>query len=242
MKQKYTYYLLLLIIMTFAGVGFTNAQSVSGTASTTGCITGGTITASSTGLGATPQFQLLKDGVVVAPDASNVAVYTNNTVFSSLVSGNYTLKGRADAVGTVYISANIIVANGYTPMTVITPTKTVPCTPSSAILTTNVTGGKSGYVYSIAMQSNPTVALQTSSIINATSFSFNALPVGSYLVSVTDQCGTTVTSASSISQSGALLSEIKANAVYIGKVTPGVCTDRIIIRALSNFGYVSNSS
>ncbi|PWS30561.1 hypothetical protein [Pedobacter paludis] len=240
MKQKYTYYIFLLVTFVFAGFISARAQTITGTVSTSGCLTGGSINAASTGLGPSPQYQLLKDGVVVAPDASNPTLYTNTSTFSSLVSGSYVLRGRVDAAGTVYTSAVITVNNGYVPMTVVTPTKTVPCVPSSAVLTTTVSGGKGGYIYSIAKQSAPGTALQTSAVTNASTFSFAALPVDSYLISVTDNCGSTVTSASSISQSGPLLSDIKANAITIGKVNPGLCGDKILFRALGVFTYVSN--
>ncbi|PWS29864.1 hypothetical protein DF947_21235 [Pedobacter paludis] len=217
------------------------AQTVSGTATTTGCSSGGTITATQTGLGATPQYQLLLAGTVVAPVAGDATQFTNSNVFTSLISGSYTLKGRASAAGTVYTSSAITVANGYTAMNVVTPTKTTPCATGTVALVTTVTGGKANYVYSIASQSAPGTALQTSTATSALTFTFNALPVGAYIVSVTDNCGATVTSATSITQSGATINQIFPQSFVIGRSVAGDCSNKIIIRAKDNFAYVGQT-
>lgn len=101
------------MLLLFAVTGFTGnnayAQSVTGTASTTNCLNGGIVTANSTVLGATPQYQLLKSGLVVAPVSGNASQFTNVNVFAGLEDGSYTVKARADIAGAVYTSANITV-------------------------------------------------------------------------------------------------------------------------------------
>lgn len=65
----------LLPVMEFTGFDVF-AQTVTGVPSNTGCSNSGIVTASSTGLGATPQYQLLKSGVVVAPVSGNATPFT----------------------------------------------------------------------------------------------------------------------------------------------------------------------
>ncbi|RZJ72100.1 MAG: hypothetical protein EOO45_11205, partial [Flavobacterium sp.] len=137
----------------------------------------------------------------------------------------------------VYTSGNITVANGYTAMTVVTPTKTVPCTTATTTLTTTVTGGKANYIYSIAKQSAPSTPLQTSAATSALTFTFNALLPDAYIVSVTDNCGATVTSATSITQSGALISEVLPAGLVLNRLTNGDCTAKIRLHTFYGLGY-----
>ncbi|RZK60682.1 MAG: gliding motility-associated C-terminal domain-containing protein [Pedobacter sp.] len=224
MKQKFTYLLFLLTFSTIVGIGsMATAQTVSGVSTTTGCSGGGTITASSTGI-STPQYQLLQGTTVVLPDASNPTTYTNVPIFSGLTSGGYTLRARQDAVSTVYTSAIITVANGYTAMTVVTPTKVVSCATSATDLITTATGGKANYTYSIFLQGAPlgSPPIKTSGPITATTYTFSAMPIGNYLVSVTDNCGNTVTGATNISSSAVPITNIKPFSVNYLLPTGGV--------------------
>lgn len=232
--------IILIVLMLFAWIS-TMAQTVSGTPSNTGCLNSGTVTASSTGLGATPQYQLLKSGVVVAPVSGDAAQFTNTNIFTGLLSGTYTVKARAMSGGTIYTSSNITVSDGYTAMTVVTPNKTVSCSTATNTLTTTVTNGKSPFTYTIALQSSPSTILQNSGSIGASNFTFNTLGVGNYIVSVSDACGQTVTSATAITQNGALLSQIFPQTFGLGRTIAGLCTNKIVIRAKDNFAYVGGT-
>lgn len=194
MKSKITLIVLLIIlpVMSFMRNGVF-AQTVSGTASNTGCFNSGIVTASSTGLGATPQYQLLRSGVVVAPVSGDPTQFTNTNVFTGLSSGSYVVNGRAIAGGTVFSSTSITVTDGYTAMTVATPTRVADCVGGTTALTSTVTAGKAPYTYTIASQAAPSTILQSSGSISATTFTFNPLGVNNYVVSVTDDCGQTIT-------------------------------------------------
>lgn len=245
MKSKIIVFIIIILSVPFFGNNIL-AQTISGIPGNAGCLNSGIMTASSTGLGATPQYQLLKSGVVVAPVNGDPTQFTNTNVFTGLLSGSYTLKGRAISGGTVYTSSNISVTDGYTAMTVITPNKTVSCPTATNTLTTTVTKGKAPFIYSIALQSSPNTILQNSGSIAAASFTFNPLGIGDYIVNVTDACGQTVTSASSITQSGALLSQIFPQTFGLGRYNgtgsaAGLCTSKIVIRAKDNFAYVGGT-
>ncbi|MBC6113197.1 hypothetical protein H7U22_22525, partial [Pedobacter sp. CCM 8938] len=242
MKTRFTYLLFLLTFSTLIGIGnLAVAQSVSGTATTTGCSSGGTITTTQTGLGATPQYQLLLAGTVVAPVAGDATQFTNSTVFTSLVSGSYTLKGRASAASTVYTSSAITVANGYTAMNVVTPTATTPCATGTVALKATVTGGKANYIYSIKNTGTNTV-METSAATNALTYTFAALPVGNYLVTVTDNCSNAVTGATSITQSGVLISGIQPSGLVLSRATNGSCSAKIQFNSFYGLGYDSSGT
>lgn len=245
MKQKLTYLLFLLTFSSLIGVAnLAKAQSVSGTPSTTGCSGGGTIVAVPTGLGATPQFQLLQGGVVVAPVAGDATQFTNDATFTGLQSAtDYTIKARASAVGMVYTSPNITIDNGYVNMTLNTPTKVLACSGGTAALTTTLTGGKGDFVYSIATQAAPGVPLQTSLTTNALTFTFNALPAGNYLVSVTDNCGITSTGATSISNPTVSLAGIRLGSIaHVNRLTVGNCTSNFTLVNELGFRYITNNA
>ncbi len=191
MRTKITLILALLILPFINNKVF--SQAVSGTPSNTGCQNMGIVTASSTGLGATPQYQLLRNGIAVSPASGDNTQFTNNPEFTGLSSGTYVVNARATSGGTVYSSANIIVTDGYTLMTVSTPTKVANCVGGTGVLTSTVTNGKAPFTYTIATQTAPTTILQNSGSISSNTFTFNALPANSYIVSVTDSCGQTIT-------------------------------------------------
>lgn len=243
MKSKIILFLMMLIALPMISLMGNNAyaQTVAGTASTTNCLNGGSVTTSSTGLGSNPQYQLLKSGVVVEPVAGNTTQFTNTNVFSGLADGSYTVKARADASGTVYTSTAITVDDGYIALAISTLSSTIPCTTATTPLTSTInSGGKAPFTYTIALQSSPGTIIQNSGSTAATTFTFNPLSIGNYIVSVTDACGNTVTGASSITQSGATISQVRTSALEVGRLTAGSCSAKIVIRSRGNFTYVSS--
>ncbi|WP_443939200.1 gliding motility-associated C-terminal domain-containing protein [Pedobacter sp. MW01-1-1] len=209
-------------------VAKTQAQSVSGVWASAGCNGSGTITVNTTGLGATPQYQLVKGATVIAPVSGDPAQYTNDPVFVGIFDGTYTIHAKASSSSPVVISAPIVIVNNYEQLENITPSLKTPCPNGTAQLITTLKGGKAPYIYSIKNSSSETV-LQTSSATNDQSFTFNALPVGNYLISVQDACGTVITSASSITQSGVQINQISVTPVLLSRSIVGNCSSRIRI-------------
>ncbi|MHC0442622.1 hypothetical protein, partial [Flavobacterium sp. 3-210] len=241
MRTKITLILALLILPFIGNKVF--SQTVSGVASNTGCQNSGIVTSSSTGLGATPQYQLLKAGVVVSPVPGDNTQFTTNPVFTGLSSGIYVVNGRATAGGTVYSSGNITVSDGYTSMTVSTPTKVANCVGGTAVLTSTVTNGKAPFTFTIAAQATPGTILQSSGAIAANTFAFNGLPANSYIVSVTDSCGLTITGATSISNPTVGLNDIKLGSIaYPNYSTTYNCSTPLTIYNETLFQYISNST
>ncbi len=240
MRTKITLILTLLILPFISNNLF--SQTVSGIPSTNGCQSGGIVTSSSTGLGATPQYQLLRAGVVVSPVSGDNTQFTTNPVFTGLISGTYTVNGRATAGGTVYSSSNITVADGYTAMTVTTPTIFANCIGGTGVLTTTVTNGKAPFTYTIATQTAPGTILQNSGAIAANTFTFNGLPANNYIVSVTDSCGLTVTGATSISNPAVTLNDVKIATYAFPTRNALSCSQRIRLNIEKGFVYVSNNN
>ncbi|WPO78213.1 PKD domain-containing protein [Flavobacterium sp. KACC 22761] len=239
MKSKFT---LTLILIFFLSI-FSSAQTVSGTPGTTGCLGGGTITASNNAGWASPQYQLLKNNVVIAPIPNDPAQFTTNPLFEALSTGTYTLKGRNTSTGTIFTSANIAVSDGYTPMSIATPTKVASCSGGSAVLTTTVTGGKLPITYKIALQSSPGSIIQDSGAVSASTFAFNAQPAGSYIVSATDACGQTVTGSTAVTNPTVTVNDFKLGIGYAyPKHQTSSCSSPIIIMVEAGFQYISNST
>ena len=237
MKSKIIVFIIIILSAPFLG-NSAFAQTISGIASNAGCLNSGIMTASSTGLGATPQYQLLKSGVVVAPVNGDPTQFTNTNVFTGLLSGSYTIKGRAISGGTIYTSGNINVTDGYIAMSATTPTKVATCTGAAVALTTTVTGGKSPFVYKIATQAAPSTYLETSASTASASYTFAALPIGSYLVSVTDACGQTVTGATSISNPTVTLDDIKNYSINYLVYNGGVGACNTPLRMIIEGGWI----
>ncbi|MFQ6601373.1 hypothetical protein [Flavobacterium sp. C3NV] len=237
MKLKIT---LLLLLITAPFINY--AQTVSGVATTTGCPNGGIVTASNSASWTTPQYQLLKSGVVVAPVPNDANQFTTNAVFTGLATGSYTVKGRDTNVGTIFTSTAITVNDGYTAMIISTPTKVTGCVGGTTPLTTTITGGKLPVTYNIALQSSPGVSLQNSGAINVNSFSFNALPVGNYIVSVTDACNQTVTGATSIASPTTSINEIKTYLTPYPTRVGLSCTQAIRLKIEGGFRYIASNS
>lgn len=140
MKSKITFVLMLVIVPVMHFMGNNAfAQTVSGVASNTGCKSSGIITASSTGLGATPEYQLLLSGAVIYPIPGDATQFSQVSTFTGLASGVYIVKGRANSAGTTYSSANITVSDGYINMNVSTPTKVLGCAGGVGSLISTVT-------------------------------------------------------------------------------------------------------
>jgi len=241
MKTRITFNLALFLFFFLSICTF--GQTVSGSASTTGCLNGGIVTASNNASWASPQYQLLKGSSVIAPVANDATQFTSNPVFVGLSTGSYTVKGRNTSAGTIFTSSAISVSDGYTVMKVATPTLVTGCASGTEILTTTVTGGKQPFIYDIALQSSPSVSIQKSAAISAATFAFNALPAGSYIVSVTDSCGQTVTGATSISVATVTLADIKmGSSPYPIYTTRYNCATPIAIYNELGFQYVANST
>lgn len=237
MKLKIT---LLLLLITVPFINY--SQTVSGVATTTGCPNGGIVTANNSASWTTPQYQLLKSGVVVAPVPNDSNQFTANPVFTGLETGSYIVNGRDTNGGTIFSSTAIAVNDGYTAMLISTPTKVIGCVGGTIALTTTVTGSKLPLTYNIALQSSPGVSIQNSGVINANSFSFNALPVGSYIISVTDACNQTVTGATSIANPTVNIDEIKTYLTPYPTRVGLSCTQAIRLKIEGGFRYISSNS
>jgi len=238
MKLKITLLLLLIALPLI-----TYAQTVSGVATNTGCPNGGIITSSNTGLGASPQYQLLKDGVVIAPISGDATQFTNVNVFAGLGAGNYTVNGRSTIGGTVYSSSTIVVVNTYTTMTIATPTKVAGCVGGTAVLTSTASGGRAPFTYKIATQAAPGTILQNSGAIMTNTFSFNAIGVNNYIISITDSCGQTITGATSVSNPTVTVNDFKlGTSAYPTFVSINNCATPINIYNETLFQYSANST
>jgi len=246
MKSKITLFLVLIMlpVMNFMGsVAF--AQTVTGTTGNTGCSNSGFITASSTGLGTTPEYQLLKSGIVIAPIPGNDSRFATSVnaifKFESLENGNYTVKARASSLSDVFTSATIVVKDGYTNMSVSAQGQMTNCSGGKAVLSAKVVGGKAPFTYRIALQSSSGTYLQTSTSTTASTFAYNALAAGVYTVSATDACGQTVTAATSITSPTVTVNDIKLNSrAYFSLTTATDCNS--VINTTNESGFVYSAS
>jgi hypothetical protein len=160
------------------------SQTVSVVTSNLGCSNTGIVTASTIGI-TTPSFQLqLSDGTVIAPVAGNSSAFANNNVFNALSNGVYKVIVKNN-IGTLFSSATISVSDGYTNMILINNPVTLRCIGDTRPVPISVTGGKAPFIY-VLSDSTTDAVIQTSASINPRTFTFNALPLGSYKVSVTD--------------------------------------------------------
>jgi gliding motility-associated-like protein len=230
MKKNIIYYFLLFPYFVFS-------QTVSGVASNNNCLNSVTITASSAGLGSTPQYQLLKSGIVVAPVVNNTTQFTSTNIFTGLSSGNYVLKARATSASTIFTSSAIVASDGYTQMNVITPLQTISCSTVTTALTSNVSGGKAPFKYSIAFQSSPTAQIQTSTFIASNTYTFSGLTTGNYIISVTDNCGQTITGSTSISVAGVQINGVVPSQLKLNRVAYGNCASKIRLRSVYGLSY-----
>ncbi|KAF2341059.1 gliding motility-associated C-terminal domain-containing protein [Flavobacterium tistrianum] len=126
-------------------------------------------------------------------------------------------------------------------MTVTTPTKVANCVGGTAVLTSTVTGGKAPFTYTIATQTAVGTILQSSGAISANSFTFNGLAADSYIVSVTDSCGLTITGATSITNPTVSLSQIKTGGpAYFYKNPSTDCNASAHVLIEVGFVYAAN--
>jgi gliding motility-associated-like protein len=232
MKMKITLFLMLVVQFISSSL---QAQTVSGTATNTGCLSSGIVNVSSVGLGATPQYQLLKAGVVVKPVPGDATQFASVSSFTNLGTGTYTVKGKDSNSLTVYSSPNIIVSDGYTTMTTTTPSRRVQCTTSTVGLVTTVVGGKGPYKYDISLQSNPAVVVKSSGFITATSYTFAAMSIESYVTSVTDACGQTITGATSVTIGATTIAQVQPGRLNLRRSTRGNCALPVQIEARYGF-------
>lgn len=199
--------LLVLICLLVCNIIF--AQTINLVTSNTACKNSGTVTVNTSGI-ASPTFQLqTSTGIVVAPVANNSSQFTSSNVFTALPNGTYKVVAR-DNVGTLFTSSDIIVVDGYTNMSITANTITLPCIGATSTVPVSITGGKAPYVYQIINAATSGI-LQTSAGTSSTGFTFNALPQGSYTVSITDSCGVTVVVSVSINNPALVVSNIKAS-------------------------------
>jgi gliding motility-associated-like protein len=207
---------------------FAQSQTVSAVSSNAGCIDTGVITASTIGLGSTPQYQLRKGSVVIAPFAGDANGFTNNPVFTGLSNGTYVVLAKISAIGAIYNSTPIIVNDGYNTMLYATPTKTTPCQIGGLeVLTTTIYRGRAPYTYKIENSATGLV-LETSAPTSALVYNYDPLPIGNYLVTVTDACAISVTSSTAISYSGAAtLAQMGVLNVRLTRAASGDCTKAI---------------
>ena len=247
MKTKITLLVVLIMLPVMSFMGNTAfAQTVSGTTGNTGCSNSGFITASSSGLGTAPEYQLLKAGIVIAPlpgDASRFATSSNGVFkFDGLENGNYTVKGRAGSGQTVFTSSSITVKDGYINMVVSAQAQTANCSGGTGVITVKLSGGKSPFTYKIALQSSQENYLQTSEQTTASTFAFNPLMAGLYTVSVTDACGQTVTGATSISNPTISLTDVKVGTYAYTTRDNLSCTEKIKLKVDGGFRYTATNT
>ncbi|PDS24825.1 hypothetical protein [Flavobacterium branchiophilum] len=232
----------LFVIVFILLINFVNAQTVTGVASNLGCKNSGKLTASSTGLGTGPVYQLQKsDGTVLAPIAGDVNQFTSSNVFSGLATGSYIIKGKSTSNTTVFSSATIAVSDGYTNMSLTNPSLSLPCVGESKVVAVTLSGGKSPFVYSIKNNATNTV-LETSASTTATTFSFAALPIGSYTVTVEDGCGQTIISPTTISNPSVTVSSVKTKATNYFQKDASSCSSPIKLFIQSGFGNTNGSN
>jgi PKD repeat protein len=126
---------------------------------------------------------------IVSPQASRI--------FNNLPTGNYTIR-ITDACGTqVTIGAPLALAAATAPT--LSVTNTSSCAASTGTITCLATTANQGggtYLYAIIAPSPVTRPNQSSPI-------FTGLPAGAYTIQITDQCGVTGTTTSTITAAGA---------------------------------------
>jgi len=135
-------------------------------------------------------YELIAPSPVVAgPQASRI--------FNNLPTGNYTIR-ITDACGTqVTIGAPLVIAAATAPT--LSVTNTSSCATNTGTITCLATTANQGggtYLYSLITPSPVTRPNQSSPI-------FTGLPAGAYTIQITDQCGLTGTTTSTITSAGA---------------------------------------
>ncbi|MBS1935575.1 MAG: SprB repeat-containing protein, partial [Bacteroidetes bacterium] len=182
----------------FLSVFFISAKSfaqfsVSATGTNGSCPNSSSVTATAVNNVGTVNYRLFK---VVASGDSAVSNYTSSNTFTGLPDGNYVV--AATDFSSTDTSNSVTVVSTYTTMTATASVGSVTCANNDTSLTVTVSGGNAPYTYAIT---SPAAQAQTVST-SATSYTFHSLPVANYSFSVTDACGNTVVTSSSISSTG----------------------------------------
>ncbi len=158
------------------------------TAVTTSCtnVSSGTITVTPAASALAPfSFELVSPGAAIRPAQPSNIANTNNSIFTGLDQGSYTIKMtdgcNVPVTGVVSVAA---------PTTLAFPVGSVavPSCASSAtgqITVAQPTTGLGAYKYELIAPSPVTRAPQYSRI-------FNGLPTGNYVIRITDSCGTQI--------------------------------------------------
>ncbi|RXR19412.1 T9SS type A sorting domain-containing protein [Flavobacterium amnicola] len=184
------------------GVPVTNVATVSaptalafpvGSSTVPSCSAGSTgqITVAQPTTGSAPyMYELIAPSpVIVGPQSSRI--------FNNVPTGNYTIR-VTDACGTqVTIGAPLALAAATAPT--LSVTNTSSCAVSTGTITCLATSANQGggtYLYSLIAPSPVTRPNQSSPI-------FSGLPAGAYTIQITDQCGVTGTTTSTITAAGA---------------------------------------
>lgn len=131
-------------------------------------------------------FELISPGAAIRPPQGSNIANTNNSIFTGLSQGSYTIR-LTDGCGTPVTGTTTITAP--TALTFPTGSTSVPsCGAGSTgqITVAQPTTGLGAYKYELIAPSPVTRAPQYSRI-------FNDLPTGSYTIRITDSCGSQVT-------------------------------------------------
>lgn len=153
-----------------------------------------TVAQPANGLGAYKYELIAPSPVTAGPQYSRV--------FNNLSAGNYTIRITDSCGSQVTIGAPLAVGTSTAPTLSVTNTSscvsntgTITCLPTTA----NQGGGP--YQFALIAPSPVTSANQTSTI-------FTGLPAGAYTIRITDQCGTTGTTTTTINAAGAFTSTV----------------------------------
>lgn len=149
-------------------------------------VSSGTITVTPAATALAPfTFELISPGAAIRPSQPSNIANTNNSIFTGLDQGSYTIK-MIDACNVPVTSVVSVAAP--TALAFPTGSVAVPSCASSAtgqITVAQPTTGLGAYKYELIAPSPVTRAPQYSRI-------FNGLPTGNYVIRITDSCGTQV--------------------------------------------------
>ncbi|WP_158526316.1 T9SS type B sorting domain-containing protein [Pedobacter paludis] len=238
MKQKFTYLLFLLTFSTLLAFGNLAVAALTVTATGTNgtCASDASITATASGNTGLVNYQLLQGATVIRN-------YQPSNVFSNLPAGSYIVKVQDATTTATAQSSTVTLTTTYVAMVVTVANGSVGCTTAKGSVVATVTKGKAPYSYSISPDPN-SLGTQSSS-------TFSNLPIGSYTISITDACGTTVTAGASIGLgTSATVSTItpryqfglNAAPVVWGNGGNNVCSSGGYITIGGNWGYLGNGS
>ncbi len=152
------------------------------------CSSNGSITVNASG-GLAPYLYELSGPINRPTQSSNV--------FNATTTGNYTVTVTDNCGQTV---SNSVTVGGTYFNPVVTATSTLyGCGSSNARITVSVSGGEAPFSFQLVAPSQQTSGVFTS---GSNSYNFNNVPIGSYNIQVTDDCGTVRTIQHTINGSG----------------------------------------